>query len=32
MHEPSDSSLLWDAVRVTARLLQAADALVSALA
>ncbi len=28
MHEPSDSSLLWDAVRVTARLLQAADALV----
>ena len=27
MHEPSDSSLLWDAVRVTARLLQAADAL-----
>ena len=28
MHEPSDSSLLWDAVRVTARLLQAAGALV----
>src|SRR5208282_4484895 len=28
MHEPSDSSLLWDAVRVLARLLQAADALV----
>ena len=28
MHEPSDSSLLWDAVRVMARLLQAADALV----
>ena len=28
MHEPSDSSLLWDAVRVTARRSQAADALV----
>jgi len=28
MHEPSDSSLLWDAVRVTVRLLKAADALV----
>jgi IS5 family transposase len=28
MHEPSDSSLLWDAVRVTVRLLEAADALV----
>ena len=27
MHEPSDSSLLWDAVRVTVRLLQEADAL-----
>ena len=27
MHEPSDSSLLWDAVRVMARLLQAAEAL-----
>lgn len=25
MHEPSDSSLLWDAVRVMARLLRAAD-------
>ena len=30
-HEPSDSSLLWDAVRVTARLLEAADALVGGL-
>ena len=27
MHEPSDSSLLWDAVRVLVRLLEAADAL-----
>jgi transposase, IS5 family len=27
MHEPSDSSLLWDAVRVMARLLKAAQAL-----
>lgn len=27
MHEPSDSSLLWDAVRVTVRLLKQADAL-----
>jgi IS5 family transposase len=27
MHEPSDSSLLWDAVRVMVRLLQEADAL-----
>jgi IS5 family transposase len=27
MHEPSDSSLLWDAVRVMVRLLKAADAL-----
>jgi len=32
MHEPSDSSLLWDAVRVLARLLRAADALVDGLA
>ena len=32
MHEPSDSSLLWDAVRVTVRLLRAADALVGGLA
>ncbi len=31
MHKPSDSSLLWDAVRVTARLLEAADALVGGL-
>src|SRR5271165_5047917 len=31
MHEPSDSSLVWDAVRVTARLLEAADALVGGL-
>lgn len=28
MHEPSDSSLLWDAVRVMARLLNKADTLV----
>src|SRR5919106_3831118 len=28
MHEPSDSSLLWDAVRVMVRLLQEADALI----
>jgi IS5 family transposase len=28
MHEPSDSSLLWDAVRVMVRLLQEADTLV----
>ena len=28
MHEPSDSSLLWDAVRVMARLLKEADTLV----
>ena len=28
MHEPSDSRLLWDAVRVLVRLLKAADALV----
>ena len=27
MHEPSDSSLLWDAVRVMARLLKEADGL-----
>src|SRR6266852_6230915 len=31
MHEPSDNSLLWDAVRVMARLLKAADALVGGL-
>ena len=31
MHEPSDSSLLWDAVRVMARLLKAADALIGGL-
>ena len=31
MHEPSDSSLLWDAVRVLTRLLRAADALVDGL-
>ena len=31
MHEPSDSSLLWDAVRVMVRLLKAADALVGGL-
>src|SRR5215467_14782254 len=29
MHDPSDSSLLWDAVRVLVRLLQEADTLVS---
>ena len=29
LHEPSDSSLLWDAVRVLARLLKGADALIS---
>ncbi|ESX14997.1 transposase [Mesorhizobium sp. LSJC264A00] len=28
MHEPSDSSLLWDAVRIMVRLLKQADALV----
>lgn len=28
MHEPSDSSLLWDAVRVMARLLKEADTLI----
>ena len=28
MHEPSDSSLLWDAVRVMVRLLKRADTLV----
>jgi transposase, IS5 family len=28
MHEPSDSSLLWDAVRVVVRLLKRADALI----
>ncbi len=28
MHEPSDSSLLWDGVRVMVRLLKAADALI----
>ncbi len=28
MHEPSDSSLLWDAIRVMVRLLKSADALV----
>ena len=32
MHEPSDSSLLWDAVRVMVRLLKAAEALVAGLA
>jgi IS5 family transposase len=32
MHEPSDSSLLWDGVRVMVRLLKAADALVGSLA
>jgi len=32
MHEPTDSSLLWDAVRVLARLLRAADTLVGGLA
>jgi transposase, IS5 family len=31
MHEPRDSSLLWDAVRVMARLVKAADALVGGL-
>jgi IS5 family transposase len=31
MHEPSDSSLLWDAVRVMVRLLKGADALVGGL-
>jgi IS5 family transposase len=31
MHEPSDSSLLWDGVRVMVRLLRAADALVGSL-
>ena len=31
MHEPSDSSLLWDAARVMVRLLKAADALVGGL-
>ena len=31
MHEPSDSSLLWDAVRVMVRLVKAADALVGGL-
>jgi IS5 family transposase len=30
MHEPSDSSLLWDAVRVMVRLLKKADALIGA--
>jgi transposase, IS5 family len=30
MHEPSDSNLLWDAVRVMARLLREADALIGA--
>ena len=30
MHEPSDSSLLWDAVRVMTRLLREADALIGA--
>jgi transposase, IS5 family len=29
IHEPSDSSLLWDAVRVMVRLLKGADALIS---
>jgi IS5 family transposase len=28
MHEPSDSSLLWDAVRVMARMLRSADGLI----
>ena len=32
LHEPSDSSLLWDAVRVMARLLKEADALVGGFA
>ena len=31
MHKPSDSSLLWDAVRVMVRLLKAADALAGGL-
>ena len=31
MHEPSDSSLLWDGVRVLVRLLKAADALIGGL-
>jgi IS5 family transposase len=31
MHEPSDSSLLWDAVRVMARLLKVADAFIGGL-
>src|SRR6202030_3569637 len=31
MHDPSDSSLLWDGVRVMARLLKAADALIGGL-
>jgi glycerol-3-phosphate O-acyltransferase len=31
IHEPSDSALLWDAVRVMVRLLQQADALGSAI-
>ena len=31
MHEPSDSSLLWDGVRVMVRLLKAAEALVGSL-
>ena len=31
LHEPSDSSLLWDGVRVMVRLLKAADALVCGL-
>ena len=31
LHEPSDSSLLWDAVRVMVRLLQEADALCAGL-
>jgi IS5 family transposase len=31
MHEPSDSSLLWDAVRVMVRLLRAADTLAGGL-
>jgi len=31
MHEPSDSSLLWDAVRVMVRLLETADALLGGL-
>ena len=31
MHEPSDSSLLWDGVRVLVRLLKAADALAGGL-